>query len=46
MHLFYYPGESEYSSYAYGLMAATATAILSGFSIYGLEKEEKNHLRR
>jgi hypothetical protein len=30
----YYPGTSGYTSYAYGLTAATLTAILSGFAIY------------
>jgi len=30
----YYPGESSYKSYAYGLLAATATAILSWYVIY------------
>ncbi len=37
----YYPGESEYRSYAYGLMAATATAILSGFAIYWFRKRRE-----
>ncbi len=30
----YYPNSSEYKSYAYGLAAAMATMILSGFVIY------------
>lgn len=30
----YYPGESAYTSYAYGLVAAIFTAILSGFIVY------------
>ena len=37
----YYPGESGYSSYAYGLFAATATAILSGFVIYWFRKRRE-----
>jgi len=37
----YYPGESGYSSYAYGLFAATATAILSGFVIYWYRKRRE-----
>lgn len=37
----YYPGDSEYKSYAYGLMAATATAILSGFAIYWFRKRRE-----
>lgn len=37
----YYPGENEYSSYAYGLFAATATAILSGFIIYFFRKRRE-----
>jgi ferredoxin len=38
----YYPGESTYSSYAYGLFAATATAILSGFAIYWFRKRRQS----
>jgi hypothetical protein len=37
----YYPAESGYSSYAYGLFAATATAILSGFAIYWFRKRRE-----
>jgi len=37
----YYPGTSEYSSYAYGLFAATATAIISGFVIYWFRKRRE-----
>lgn len=37
----YYPGESGYSSYAYGLFAATATGILSGVIIYWYRKRRE-----
>ncbi|WP_324170690.1 4Fe-4S binding protein [Sulfurimonas sp.] len=37
----YYPAESAYRSYAYGLFAATATAILSGFAIYWFRKRRQ-----
>ncbi|WP_415406263.1 nitrous oxide reductase accessory protein NosL [Sulfurovum sp. CS9] len=30
----YYPGESGYMSYAYGLLAATVAMVISGFVIY------------
>ena len=30
----YYPGESGYMSYAYGLLAATVAMLISGFAIY------------
>ncbi|WP_373035916.1 nitrous oxide reductase accessory protein NosL [Sulfurimonas sp.] len=37
----YYPGDSSYKSYAYGLLAVTATAILSGFIIYWFRRRRE-----
>ena len=37
----YYPASSEYKSYASGLLAATATAIISGFVIYWYRKRRE-----
>ncbi|MDD3835781.1 MAG: hypothetical protein PHS42_09980, partial [Sulfurimonas sp.] len=37
----YYPEQSGYSSYAYGLAAATLAAILSGFIIYFFRRGRK-----
>ena len=37
----YYPGNSEYKSYAYGLLAATTTALVSGFVIYWYRKRRE-----
>ncbi len=37
----YYPEISSYTSYAYGLTAATLTAVLSGFIIYWFRRRQK-----
>ncbi|MCW9026375.1 MAG: hypothetical protein OQJ77_03580, partial [Thiovulaceae bacterium] len=37
----YYPGESSYKSYAYGLFAASAAAIITGFIIYFFRKRRE-----
>ena len=37
----YYPGDSSYKSYAYGLLAAIFTMILSGFIIYIYRKRRE-----
>jgi nitrous oxide reductase accessory protein NosL len=38
----YYPNDSGYKSYAYGLSAAVSTIVLSGFAVYWYRRRRQN----